>query len=131
MALMPSTCCGTSRAAPIPSSPTSRPPSSTATACCQRSQTSPPQSEPLANQLRDRAAVGSSLRLLHHRADDSADRLLVALAHLLRGLGFGLDRAIDDALQLGGVGDLRQAFALDDLGRLPAVGDQLREDLLA
>jgi hypothetical protein len=33
--LTPSRCCATNRAGPTPSSPTSRPPSSTATGCCQ------------------------------------------------------------------------------------------------
>src|SRR5215211_2471122 len=64
--------------------------------------------EALADQLGDGAAVGAALGLLHHRADDPADRLLVARADLLRGLRFRLDRAIDDRLELARIGDLRE-----------------------
>ena len=62
--------------------------------------------ELLPDQAVDLAAVGAALGLLHHGADDGADRLAVAGADLLGGLGVGLDRGGDDRLQLAVVGDI-------------------------
>src|ERR1051326_6535062 len=77
----------------------------------------------LANQPVDFAAVGAALGLLHHGADDCADRLLVAGADLLGGLWVGVDRGGNDCLQLTAVSrHLGQPFALDDGGRVTALG---------
>ena len=57
-----------------------------------------------ADQAVDLAAVGAALGLAHDGADDGADRLAVAGADLLGGLGVGLDRGGDDRLQLAVVG---------------------------
>src|ERR1700679_3891466 len=86
----------------------------------------------LPDQAVDLAAVGAALGLLHHGADDRADRLAVAGADLLGGFRVGLDCRRDDRLQLAAVrGHLGEALALDDRGRVAALGDQGRENGLA
>src|SRR5688572_29303761 len=76
--------------------------------------------EPLADQARDLAAVGAALGVAHDRPDDRADRLAVAGADLLGGLGVRLDRGVDPLLQLAAVGDRGQSLALHDLGGISA-----------
>src|SRR5436305_1863543 len=56
--------------------------------------------ELLPDQPIDLPAVSAALGLLHHGADDGADRLAIAGADLLGGLGVGFDRSGDDRLQL-------------------------------
>src|SRR5680860_455455 len=91
----------------------------------------PSETELLPDQAGYLAAVGAALGLLHHGADDRADRLAVAAADLLGGLGVGLDRGGDDRVELAAVGDLGEALAVDDRLRVAALGDQGRQHLLA
>src|SRR4051794_17739080 len=84
---------------------------------------SPLDAELLPDQAGDLSPVGTTLGLLHDRADDGADRLAVAGLDLLGGGGVGLDRGGDDALELAAVGDLGEALARDDRRRVAALED--------
>src|SRR5680860_1091392 len=59
----------------------------------------------LADQPRRLAAVGAAPGLLHHRADQGADRLALPRLDLLSGLGLGGDRPVDDGAELAGILD--------------------------
>src|SRR3954447_6076574 len=58
------------------------------------------QTQLLAHEAVDLTAVGAALRLAHDEADDRADRLGLAALELLDGLRVGLERTVDDALEL-------------------------------
>src|SRR4051812_2754248 len=74
----------------------------------------------LAEDGRDRLAVGLARRLLHHLADEHAAHLLVAALELLEGVGVGGDHLVDGGLEGGRVhrleapvsGDRRWVIAL-------------------
>src|SRR5688500_4927288 len=53
-----------------------------------------------ADQLRDLAAVGAALGLAHHVADDRADRGTHAVLDLRGFVGVGLDRRLDNRVEL-------------------------------
>ena len=53
-----------------------------------------------ADQARDLAPVRAALGLAHDETHEGPDRLLVAGAHTLGGLGIRLDRPVDDRLEL-------------------------------
>src|SRR3954463_10431270 len=78
--------------------------------------------ELLARNSADLAAVRPALGLAHHVADDRPDRLLLAGADLLGGVGVGVDRRLDEPLELVAVAHRPQALGLDDRGRLAALG---------
>src|SRR6266511_2613246 len=81
------------------------------------------------NQPRDFAPIRAALGLAHHGPHNRADRLRVAAPDLLGRAGLGLDRALDDGLQLARVRHLPEALALDDLGRVAALRHQRRQHL--
>src|SRR6266540_309229 len=88
------------------------------------------QADPVTYQALDLAAVGSALGLTHHRADERADRLLVAALHLLDGGGVRLDDSIDDHAELVAARH-PEAAACDDRVRVATLGSQHVEHLLA
>src|SRR3954469_15265375 len=92
---------------------------------------SPLQPELLADDPRDLLAVGAAARLLHHVADDHADRLHVAALQLLRHVGVGGQRPLDDGPELVAAADRGEALALDDRRGVAALGRQALEHLTA
>src|SRR3954449_461345 len=83
--------------------------------------------ELLADEAVDLTAVGAAAGLLHDRADERAHRLGVAAADALDDVGVVLDHLRDDAGELARVVHRTEILALDDLGRVAAVGDELVE----
>src|SRR3954447_1192581 len=79
----------------------------------------PLQTQLLAHEAVDLAAVGAALGLAHHEADDRSDRLGLAALELLHGLRIRLERAVDDALELVGPGHAERALLDDPLGVAP------------
>src|SRR5690348_11231128 len=66
-------------------------------------------SEALTEQGVDQLGVGAPAGRLHHRADEPAQRLLLAAAEVGGGLRVGGDGLVDGAGQLAGVADLAEA----------------------
>src|SRR3954447_26143034 len=81
--------------------------------------------ELLADEPVDLAAVGAAAGLLHDRADERAHRLGVAALDALDDVRVVLDHLRDDAGELAVVLQRSQALAVDDLGRVATLGDEL------
>src|SRR5262245_26028768 len=88
------------------------------------------EAELLAHEPRDLAAVGAAARLAHHVADDDANRLHVAAAQALGDVGIGVERRLDERLELVAAADRSEPLGLDDRGGVAALRDQPVEDLL-
>src|SRR5947209_7553759 len=87
------------------------------------------EAEALANQALHLATVGAALRLAHHRADDRADRLLLAALQLRHRTFVRGDRAVDDPAELVGAREGERALGHDRVG-VAAFGREHVEDLL-
>src|SRR3989440_8683455 len=87
--------------------------------------------ELLADQAGDLAPVRTALGLPHDGADQRADRLRVAAAHLVGRVGVRLDRARDDLGQLAVLSsDRRQVLGFDDRRGVAPLGHETGEHLL-
>src|SRR3954469_2247037 len=95
--------------------------------------------ELLAGDPADFAAVRTASGLAHHVADDRPDRLLLAGADLVGGVGVGVDRLLNEPVELVAVPHPPRALGVDDRRRLAALGGErlehglgrARRDLLA
>src|SRR3954449_6615272 len=72
----------------------------------------------------DLAPVRPSLRLAHHVADDHAHRLRVAGPQLRDDVRIGVQRGLDERLELVAAADGAQALGLHDRRRVAALGHQ-------